>query len=142
MENKGKLMDSYLFNRKFTVSKTGLKMLCHIALICTIFYITDMICTVACQEIKVVRFLGSFYLCLFLNYVNQTTKSNLSKNYYQTRSTKTKDKFLTTMVIIFFINNKTNCAYFNPLMPGGSKNSSSQTYTQKLLFILSIMTFC
>ena len=64
-ENKGKVMDNYLFNLKFTVSKAGLKMLCHVALICTIFCITDMICTVTCQENEVVRFLGSFYLCLF-----------------------------------------------------------------------------
>ena len=38
-----------------------------------------MIYAVACKEIKVVRFRGSFYLCLFLNYVKQTTKSNLEK---------------------------------------------------------------
>ena len=43
------------------------------------FCITDMICTFVCQEIEVVMFLGSFQLCLFVNYVNQTTKSNLSK---------------------------------------------------------------
>ena len=45
MENKGKAMWNYLFNLKFTLSKTGLKMLCHVALICTINSITDMICT-------------------------------------------------------------------------------------------------
>ena len=44
-----------------------------------------MICTVTCQEIEAVKFLALFHLCLCLNYVNQTTKSNLSKNYYQTR---------------------------------------------------------
>ena len=33
MENKGKIMDNYLFNLRFTVSKTGLEMLCHVALI-------------------------------------------------------------------------------------------------------------
>ena len=54
-----------------------------IGLICTIYCITDMVCTAACQRIEVERFLGSFHLCLFLTYVNQTTKSNLSKNYYQ-----------------------------------------------------------
>ena len=54
MENKGKVMDNYLFNLKFTVSKTGLKMLCPVALICTIYCITHMICTVAYQEIDVV----------------------------------------------------------------------------------------
>ena len=37
-----------------------------------------MICTVECQEIEVVGSLGSFHPCLFLSYVNQTTKSNLS----------------------------------------------------------------
>ena len=60
-------------------------MLCHVALICTIYCMTDMIYAVACKDIKVVRFRGSFYLCLFLNYVKQTTKSNLAKNYYQIR---------------------------------------------------------
>ena len=40
-----------------------------------------MICTVACQEIEVVKFLGLFHLCLFLTYIYQTTKSNLSKSY-------------------------------------------------------------
>ena len=36
MEKKGKIMDNYLFNLKFTVSKTGLKILCHVASICSI----------------------------------------------------------------------------------------------------------
>ena len=56
-----------------------------------------MICTVACQEIEVLRSLGSFHLCLFLNYVNQTTKSDLSKIHYQIRSMgfpKQKTNFL------------------------------------------------
>ena len=82
MEKEGKNIDNHLFNLKFTVSKSGLKMLCHVALICTIYCINDMLCTVACQEIEVVRFLCSLHLCLFLNYVNQTTKSKLSKGYY------------------------------------------------------------
>ena len=97
IENKGKVADNYLFNPKFTVSKTALKILCHVALICTIYCITYMICTVACQEIEVVMFLGSFHLCLFLNFVNQTTKSNLSEHYYQIWSTgfpKQKTNFL------------------------------------------------
>ena len=97
MENKGKVMDKCLFNLKFTVPKTELKILFHVALICTIYCITNIICTVACQEIEVVRFLGSFHLCLFLNYVKQITKSNLSKTYYQIRSTgfpKQKTNFL------------------------------------------------
>ena len=97
IENKGKVMDNYLTNLKFTVSKTTLKILCHITLVCTIYCITNMICTVACQEIEVVRFLGSSHPGLFLNYVNQTTKSNFSKNYYQIRSTgfpKQKTNFL------------------------------------------------
>ena len=32
MKNKEKVMDNYLFNRKFKVSKTGLKILGHVAL--------------------------------------------------------------------------------------------------------------
>ena len=64
MENKEKIINNYLFNGKLTVSKTGLKMLRHVELIYTLYCITDMTCTVACQEIKVMRFLGSFHLCL------------------------------------------------------------------------------
>ena len=49
-------------------------------------------------------------------------------------------KFLTTTVIIFFVNNKGSCTYFNPLMPGGSKRSNilKETYSKKLLFILNM----
>ena len=42
-ENTGKVMDSYLFNQKFTVSKTGLKILCHVALI-LLYYRYDLHC--------------------------------------------------------------------------------------------------
>ena len=69
----------------------------HAALICTIYCIADMICTVAYQETGVVRFVCLFHLCLFLNYVSKTTKSNLSKNYYRIQSTgfpKQKTNFL------------------------------------------------
>ena len=88
-------MDNYLFNLKFTGSKTGLKMLCHAALICTIYCITDMICTAEFQVIDLVRFLGLFHFYLFFNYINQTTKSK--KSYYQIRGTefpKQKTNFL------------------------------------------------
>ena len=107
MEKNGQFMDNYLFNRKFIASKTRLKMLCHVALICTIYCITDMICTVACQEIEVVRFLGSFHLCLFLSYVNHTTKSRkiirkLSSD-SEYRISITEDKFLITRIIVFLI---------------------------------------
>ena len=50
MENKGKVKDNYLFNLKLTVSKAGLKMLCHVVLICSIYCITDLICTVTCMS--------------------------------------------------------------------------------------------
>lgn len=40
---------------------------------------TDMICVLTCQGIEVVTFLGLFRLCIFFNYVNQTTKISLSK---------------------------------------------------------------
>ena len=43
LENKRKVMDDYLFNIKFTLSKTGLKMLCHGESISTIHCITEMI---------------------------------------------------------------------------------------------------
>ena len=133
MESKGKVMDNYLFNLIFAVSKTGSKMLCQVALICTIYCITDMICTVTCQEIEVVRFLRSF--CHFLNYVNQTTKRNLSKNLKYGIS-KTRENFLTTTVIIFFINNKKRCSYFNPLMPAGSKRSNKLKPTTKSCYLI------
>ena len=53
---------------------------------------------------------------------------------------KTKEKFLTTTLITFFINNKTHCTYFNPFMSGGINMSNilKQTYSQKLLFMLSL----
>ena len=84
MENKGKVMEDYLFNYiQFTVSKTGLKMLCHVVLISTVHCITEMISNHLCLEIQVMMFLGSIQLCLFISYVNQTAKSNLSPIYYQ-----------------------------------------------------------
>ena len=98
-ENKDKFMDHYLFNWKFAVSKTGLKVLCLVALICTIYCITDTICNVKNQEIEVERFLVSVNLCLFLNCVTQTTKIILAKNHYQIRNTrfpKQKTNFLPT----------------------------------------------
>ena len=69
----------------------------------------------------------------------QIIKSNLSKN-YQNRSMwfpKQNTNFLPPQQ---FINNKTRCTCFNPLMPSGSKRSSiiKQTYSQKLLFIVSM----
>ena len=132
-------MDNYLFNLKFRVSKTRLKMLCHVGLICTIYCITDMICTVACQDIELVWFLGSFHLLLFLNYVNKAISQKLIIK-FGVRDFQRKVEFLTTTVIIFSINNITCCTYFNPLMPGGSKRSNilKQTYSQKQLFILSL----
>ena len=151
--------------------KNRIKILCHVALICIIYCITDMICTVVCQEIEVVRFLGSLHHCLFLSNVNQTTgrytydvlenclvfkfshphvhlcpkcfhSLDLGRpifNYYQNseyETSKTKVKFLTTTVIIFFINNKPRCTYFNSLMPSGSERSNllKQTCNQMLLF--------
>ena len=53
---------------------------------------------------------------------------------------KTKDKFLTTTVIIFFIINKTRCTYCDPYMPGNRKRSNilKATYSHYLLFILSM----
>ena len=142
MESKGKVMDNCLFNLKLTVAKTELKMLCDVALIWTINCIADVISTVVCQVNEVVRFLSSFHVCLFLSYINQTTKSNLLKtsNSRGYGIFKTKQKFLITTVIIFFINNKTQCSYFNSFMPGGRKRSNilKQTYSQKLVFILSM----
>ena len=46
MEIKGKSMDNYLFNLKFTVLKTELTMLCRVALICSIYcmYRYDLHC--------------------------------------------------------------------------------------------------
>ena len=45
MENKEKVMDDCLFNLNFTMSKSGLKMVCHVVLISTIHCITEMIST-------------------------------------------------------------------------------------------------
>ena len=43
MENKRKVLDDYLFDLKFTVSKTGLKTLFHIDLISIIHCVTKII---------------------------------------------------------------------------------------------------
>ena len=112
-ENKRKVMNNYLFNLKFSGSKTGLRMLCHVALICTIYSITDMICTVEFQVIDLVRFLALLYLCLFLSYVNQTTKTK-KKTKKQIRGTelpKQKTNFLLPRFLFFFVNSKTSCTY-------------------------------
>ena len=84
-----------------------------------------MTCTEACQEIQVVRLLGSFYLCLFLNYVKQTKKKTIIKKLLSTSEYgifKTKDKFITTVtkrvVLTLYI--------------------LKQTFSQKLLVILSM----
>ena len=141
-QNKEKVKDNYLSNLKFTVSKTGLKMLCHVSLICTIYCITDIICTAACWKIEVMRFLGSSTFVSFSIMSTRPKKAVYQKIIikFGVRDFQNKNKFLTTAVIIFFINNKTRCTYFNPFMPGGSKRSNifKQTYVQKLLFILSM----
>ena len=62
---------------------------------------------------RYVRLLGLFYLVPFLCYANQTTKSNLPRNYYQIRRTrfrKQKTNFLPPR--FFFTNDKTRCTYF------------------------------
>ena len=125
-----------IYSIKNSVSKTGLKILCHVTLICTIYFITDMICTVACQEIEVVRFLGSFHHCLFLNYDNQTTKQFIKKLLSNSEYgiSKTKDKFLATSVIIFFIKKRVVLT----LTPWFQVVAKGQTYSQKLLLILSM----
>ena len=43
MENKEKVMDDYLFNLKFMMSKTRLKIFYHVVLICTIHCIVEII---------------------------------------------------------------------------------------------------
>ena len=84
MENKENVMDNYLLSLKLSVSKTGLKNVCHVALICTIYCVTHAICAVVCQEIEVVRFLALSHLCIF-QLLQTDTKSNLLKDYYEIR---------------------------------------------------------
>ena len=103
IKNKGKVIDNYLFNLKFTVSKKALKVLCHVALICTIYCIADMICTAAFRE--------SFSQLCQPDHKNEFNKKVSNSKYV---ISKTKDKFLTTTVIIFSINNETRCTYFKP----------------------------
>ena len=119
MQIKGKVKDNYLFNLKLTVNnRIKNVMSCCIDL----HYLLHVISTVACQEIEVVRFIGCFHLYLFLSYVNKNTRSNLSKTYYQIRSTrfpKEKANFLPPRSLFssLITNNKTRCTYSNPLMP-------------------------
>ena len=94
----------------------------------------DLHCDIS--GIEVVTFLDSFHLSQLCQPDHRMPFSKkISDLGY--RIPKIKDKFLTTTVIIFFINNKTHCTYFNPLFPGGSKRSKSQTCSQKLLVVLS-----
>ena len=90
-----------------------------------IYCITEMIWTVPCQEIEMVRFLGSFHLCLFLNYVNQTTKSNLSNS----ECGISKTNFLTTWQLFSLIITKrvvlTLTLWCHAVVPKG------QTYLNK-----------
>ena len=51
MENKGKFIDKYLFNLKFTVAITGLKNVMSCCIDVHYLLITDMICSMACQEV-------------------------------------------------------------------------------------------
>ena len=52
---------------------------------------------------------------------------------------KTKDKFLTTTVIIFFSKNQIRCTYFKLLCQVVAKGQTlKQTHSQNLLFILSM----
>ena len=121
VENKGKVMDNYSFILKFTVSKTGLNMLCHVALIWTIYCITKLF-TVLPREVSwFVPSLSLSQLCQ-PEHKKQCIEKLLSNSEYGI--SKTKDKFLNTKVIIFFINSKTRCTYFNPLMSGGRKRSN------------------
>ena len=103
IKNKGKVIDNYLFNLKFTVSKKALKVLWHVALICTIYCIADMICTAAFRE--------SFSQLCQADHKKQFNKEVSNSKY---EISKTKDNFLTATVIIFSINNKTRCTYFKP----------------------------
>ena len=87
MENKGKVMGNYLFNLKFTVSKIGY-------LICNVMSHWFVLFTVlplwlALKHVRRFKWWGCLVrsTCLFLNYVKQTKKKQLSKNYYQLRST-------------------------------------------------------
>ena len=73
-----------------------------------------------------------------IKYYSKKRKKLLSSSEYGI--SKVKDKFLTTMVNILFISNKTRCTYFNSLIPGGSKKSNilKQTSSKNLLFILDM----
>ena len=92
-------------------------MLRHVALICIIYCIIDMICTVACQEIEVVIDVSRFFPPLPLSQFCQTDcKKQFIKNLLSNSAygiSKTKDKFITTTINTLFIHNKTPCTNFN-----------------------------
>ena len=101
IKNKGKVIDNYLFNLKFTVSKKALKVFWHVALICTFYCIADMICTAAFRE--------SFFQLCQPDHKKQFNKKVSNSKY---EISKIKEKFLTTTVIIFSINNEARCTDF------------------------------
>ena len=111
-------------------------MSCCIDLHYFLYFRYDLHCDMS--GIEVVTFLGSFHLSQLCQPDHKLPFSKKILSDLGYRIPKIKDKFLTTTVIIFFINKKTHCTYFNLLFPGGSKRSKSQTCSQKLLVILSM----
>ena len=114
-------------------------MLCHVASICTIYCITDWFLSSHVKRLNWWGFLICFTFISFYIMSPDHKKAIYQKIIikFRVRDSKTKDKFLTTTPVIFFINNKRFCTYFNPAVLGGSNRSSilKQAYSQKLLFL-------
>ena len=90
MENRTKVIDDYLSNLKVTVSKAGLKMLCHVVLTSTIHCMTKII-SIHCDMPDDLRGLfdlrdlwGFSFPYIFVTFsFMPPAKSNLSSIYYQ-----------------------------------------------------------
>ena len=107
MENKEKVMDNYLLNLQFQVSSC-------IDLHYFVYYSFDLRCAMSGDWGGDVSWfvppLSLFQLCQ-PDHKKQFIKKLLSNWVYWI--SKTKDKFLTTTVIVSFINDNMQCTYFN-----------------------------
>ena len=122
-------MDDYLLNLTMTVSKTGLKMLCHIVFVSFFHCITKMI-SVHCLmsenlSNEIYWFLSSLSCSqLYLpDHKNQFVTNLLSKNMHEQKCSKksndseykiskAKNKLLTTVASVSFISSKICHSYF------------------------------
>ena len=117
MENKGKVVDDFLLNLKFTVSKAGLKIYIMLHWFSLFFVLPIWFALWHVRRLRWWSFLVCFTFVSFSLISTRPQKAIYQKVIFsnlESGISKTEDKFLTTSVMIFFINNKTRCTYFKP----------------------------